>query len=209
MRRARRRVPGPRDPALARTRPGRRSGSIATCASRRTSRRTRPLSSASFPWTGEGGGVGGYLHLQPGECFVGGGMWHPAPAAAGGVAGEGGRRPDEIHGILDKPALSCRASARSTGDSLKRASIGLCRRRPRPRAAEAQGRHVRPAAIRSRGRLGRPARDDRHDARRGRSAARAARGVARPRGTRGLVARLTVAAETAPRRGGGSDKFAS
>jgi uncharacterized protein (TIGR02453 family) len=36
--------------------------------------------SASFPWAGEGGGVGGYFHFQPGEMFAGGGMWHPMPA---------------------------------------------------------------------------------------------------------------------------------
>ncbi|MGH2511978.1 MAG: DUF2461 domain-containing protein [Candidatus Limnocylindrales bacterium] len=36
--------------------------------------------SASFPWTGPGGGVGGYVHFQPGESFIGGGLWHPAPA---------------------------------------------------------------------------------------------------------------------------------
>ena len=36
--------------------------------------------SASFPWAGEGGGVGAYFHLQPGEMFAGGGMWHPEPA---------------------------------------------------------------------------------------------------------------------------------
>jgi uncharacterized protein (TIGR02453 family) len=36
--------------------------------------------SASFPWVGEGsGGVGAYLHFQPGEMFAGGGMWHPEP----------------------------------------------------------------------------------------------------------------------------------
>jgi len=35
--------------------------------------------SASFPWTGDGGGVGAYFHLQPGEVFAGGGMWHPLP----------------------------------------------------------------------------------------------------------------------------------
>jgi uncharacterized protein (TIGR02453 family) len=35
---------------------------------------------ASFPWTGEGGGVGGYLHLEPGASFTGGGMYHPSPA---------------------------------------------------------------------------------------------------------------------------------
>jgi uncharacterized protein (TIGR02453 family) len=36
--------------------------------------------SASFPWAGEGGGVGAYFHFQPGEMFAGGGMWHPDPA---------------------------------------------------------------------------------------------------------------------------------
>ena len=36
--------------------------------------------SASFPWAGEGGGVGAYFHFQPGEIFAGGGMWHPEPA---------------------------------------------------------------------------------------------------------------------------------
>jgi uncharacterized protein (TIGR02453 family) len=36
--------------------------------------------SASFPWAGKGGGVGGYFHFQPGEMYAGGGMWHPGPA---------------------------------------------------------------------------------------------------------------------------------
>lgn len=35
---------------------------------------------ASFPWTGAGGGVGGYLHIEPGASFTGGGMYHPSPA---------------------------------------------------------------------------------------------------------------------------------
>lgn len=42
---------------------------------------------AQFPWQGAtaGGrtsvGVGGYFHLEPGEIFVGGGMWHPDPVS--------------------------------------------------------------------------------------------------------------------------------
>src|SRR3990170_5939884 len=50
---------------------------------------------ASFPWIegraaasggpgAQGAGrheVGGYFHLAPGDIFVGGGMWHPGPAA--------------------------------------------------------------------------------------------------------------------------------
>lgn len=36
--------------------------------------------SARFPWVGPGGGVGGYFHLEPGNVYLGGGLWHPAPA---------------------------------------------------------------------------------------------------------------------------------
>jgi uncharacterized protein (TIGR02453 family) len=39
--------------------------------------------SASFPWAGEGGGVGAYFHFQPGEMFAGGGMWHRSAGGAG------------------------------------------------------------------------------------------------------------------------------
>jgi uncharacterized protein (TIGR02453 family) len=42
---------------------------------------------AQFPWVGAtdgdkgpSGGIGGYFHLEPGDIFVGGGMWHPEPA---------------------------------------------------------------------------------------------------------------------------------
>lgn len=42
---------------------------------------------ADFPWlrgadrpAGPRGAVGGYFHLEPGNIFVGGGMWHPEPA---------------------------------------------------------------------------------------------------------------------------------
>ena len=79
--------------------------------------------SASFPWTGPGGGVGGYLHLQPGESFIGGGLWRPSPARlaawrAAVVADRAG-----IHRIIDEPGF------RSTfgplgGDGLKRAPAG-------------------------------------------------------------------------------------
>jgi len=79
--------------------------------------------SASFPWTGPGGGVGGYLHLQPGACFIGGGMWHPAPArlAAWRAAVVADR--SAIHALLDDPGF------RSTfgvvdGEALKRSPAG-------------------------------------------------------------------------------------
>src|SRR3990172_6419090 len=47
---------------------------------------------ADFPWladpsdaTGPRGAVGGYFHLEPGNIFVGGGMWHPEPARPAGL----------------------------------------------------------------------------------------------------------------------------
>jgi uncharacterized protein (TIGR02453 family) len=76
--------------------------------------------SASFPWTGAGGGVGGYLQIQPGGCYLGGGMWHPAPArlAAWRAAVVSDRA--RVRGILEEPAFRSTFGA-IEGDSLKRA----------------------------------------------------------------------------------------
>jgi len=80
--------------------------------------------SASFPWSGPGGGVGGYVHLQPGECFIGGGMWHPAPARLAAwraaVTADGAR----IHAVIDEPVFQSTFGA-IDGDSLKRAPAGF------------------------------------------------------------------------------------
>jgi len=78
---------------------------------------------ASFPWTGPGGGVGGYFHLEPGACFTGGGMWHPEPARlAAWRAAVTGRR-EAVHAAVND------AGFRSTfgeldGEKLKRAPTG-------------------------------------------------------------------------------------
>jgi uncharacterized protein (TIGR02453 family) len=40
----------------------------------------KTAAAASFPWVGEGGGVGAYFHFEPGDVMAGGGMWHPQPA---------------------------------------------------------------------------------------------------------------------------------
>ncbi len=80
---------------------------------------------ASFPWTGPGGGVGGYLHLAPGESFTGGGMYHPSPArlAAWRRAVVGDR--DGVHAALEDRAF-VRAYGRVSAESaLKRAPAGF------------------------------------------------------------------------------------
>lgn len=79
--------------------------------------------SASFPWGGEGGGVGGYFHLQPGQVYVGGGMWHPSPARLAAwratVVGERSR----VHAVLDAPAFAATFGPLD-GDRLQRAPSG-------------------------------------------------------------------------------------
>ena len=83
----------------------------------------KTAASASFPWTGAGGGVGGYFHLEPGEVFVGGGMWHPAPArlAAWRAVVVGDRA--GVHAVLDDPAFASTFGAVS-GERLKRVPTG-------------------------------------------------------------------------------------
>jgi uncharacterized protein (TIGR02453 family) len=80
--------------------------------------------SASFPWTGRGGGVGGYLHLQPGACYIGGGMWRPAPArlAAWRAAVIADRA--RVRAALDEPLFRSTFGA-VEGELLKRAPAGF------------------------------------------------------------------------------------
>ena len=80
--------------------------------------------SASFPWAGEGGGVGAYFHMQPGEMFAGGGMWHPEPAQLAAwrqlVANDFNR----AKAVLESPRFVSTFGSVS-GDSLKRVPTGF------------------------------------------------------------------------------------
>jgi uncharacterized protein (TIGR02453 family) len=94
---------------------------------------------ASFPWVqGQAGsngsaedphGVGGYFHLQPGEIYVGGGMWHPEPARLAAwraaVAGD----PERVHAAFDDPAFTAEFGTVS-GDRLKRVPPGFASDHP-------------------------------------------------------------------------------
>ena len=79
--------------------------------------------SASFPWTGDGGGVGGYFHLEPGEVFVGGGMWHPSPARLAAWRKTVVEDRSGVHAVLDDPAFVA-TFGRLDGERLKRAPAG-------------------------------------------------------------------------------------
>jgi uncharacterized protein (TIGR02453 family) len=79
---------------------------------------------ASFPWAGEGGGVGAYFHFQPGEMLAGGGMWHPEPAqlVAWRRAVDGDLA--TVTAALESPDFAS-TFGRVSGESLKRVPTGF------------------------------------------------------------------------------------
>ena len=80
--------------------------------------------SASFPWTGAGGMVGGYFHLQPGAVFVGGGMWHPATERLAGWRRAVVEDRETVHAALDDPGFR-ETFGKVTGERLKRGPAGF------------------------------------------------------------------------------------
>jgi uncharacterized protein (TIGR02453 family) len=79
---------------------------------------------ASFPWIGEGGGVGGYFHLEPGSAFVGGGMWHPSPARLAAWRNAVVADRARVHGALEDPAFLSEFGT-VDGERLKRGPGGF------------------------------------------------------------------------------------
>lgn len=84
----------------------------------------KPYASASFPWAGDGGGPGGYFHFQPGEMYIGGGMWHPEPARLAAWRAKVAGDPVAVHAALDDAAF-VRTFGDVHGDSLKRVPPGF------------------------------------------------------------------------------------
>ncbi len=68
---------------------------------------------ASFPWAANDadptpdrtGGPGGYFHLEPGEIYVGGGMWHPDKERLAAWRQLVDLDPAAVHGAIDDPAF--------------------------------------------------------------------------------------------------------
>ena len=92
---------------------------------------------ASFPWT-EGGAapaggrsaegegrhaVGGYFHLEPGEIYVGGGMWHPDPPSLGAFRAAVINDRERVAQALEDPDFR-RTFGSVNGDQLKRVPAG-------------------------------------------------------------------------------------
>ena len=80
---------------------------------------------ASFPWTGEGGGVGGYLHIAPGESSVGGGMYHPSPARLAAWRNAVVRDRAGVHAAVGDAAFRAAFETVRAESSLKRAPAGF------------------------------------------------------------------------------------
>jgi uncharacterized protein (TIGR02453 family) len=85
--------------------------------------------SASFPWSGEGAGVGGYFSLHPEQMYVGGGCWHPDPrrlaAWRTAVSEDGGA----VHAAIEDPGFVA-TFGEVGGERLKRVPPGFAADHP-------------------------------------------------------------------------------
>ena len=92
---------------------------------------------ASFGWAGDGDDAagrahadnvhasGGYFHLQPGEIYVGGGVWHPEPSWLKGFRDRVVDDYDGFRSIVEAPAFrSTFGAVGDDGESLKRVPPG-------------------------------------------------------------------------------------
>ena len=114
----------------------------------------KTAASASFPWAGEGGGVGAYFHFQPGEMFAGGGMWHPEPAQLAGWRRAVDTDPGTVAAALESPEFAS-MFGRVSGDSLKRVPSGFAADHPGADLLKLKdvtfGRHLSDEDVLSRG----------------------------------------------------------
>jgi uncharacterized protein (TIGR02453 family) len=102
---------------------------------------------ASFSWAGDGidpsGGrshtesvhaSGGYFHLQPGEIYVGGGVWHPDKEWIGAFRERVANDYDGFREIVDAPAFrKAFGDVGDDGESLKRMPAGFAPDHPAER----------------------------------------------------------------------------
>src|SRR5215212_1546750 len=92
---------------------------------------------ASFGWAGDGHDAparshadnvhasGGYFHLQPGEIYVGGGVWHPDPSWLKGFRDRVANHTEEFRAIVEAPEfIEAFGSVSDDGESLKRVPPG-------------------------------------------------------------------------------------
>ena len=86
---------------------------------------------ASFPWQDEAGsaddnphGNGGYFHFQPGEMFVGGGMWMPPKERLDAFRRAIVADPNRVREALDDPGFVASFGRITPSETLKRVPPG-------------------------------------------------------------------------------------
>jgi uncharacterized protein (TIGR02453 family) len=92
----------------------------------------KTMVSASFPWAGDDAGhpenvhaSGGYFHFQPGEIYVGGGVWHPDPAWLKGFRDRIVADSGAFEAVVGAPDfVATFGSVSDDGESLKRVPAG-------------------------------------------------------------------------------------
>jgi uncharacterized protein (TIGR02453 family) len=87
---------------------------------------------ASFPWVGEDGSVnvdahscGGYFNFQPGNMYVGGGMWMPHRSRMDAFRRAIADTPDRVRAALEDPAFLAAFGPAHSHESLKRFPPGF------------------------------------------------------------------------------------
>jgi uncharacterized protein (TIGR02453 family) len=86
--------------------------------------------SATFPWVGGGDrSAGGYFHLQPGEIYIGGGMWRPEPSMLRAWRTLVATDPARVHAAIDDPAFVAMLGEVG-GDRFKRMPAGFAADHP-------------------------------------------------------------------------------
>jgi uncharacterized protein (TIGR02453 family) len=92
---------------------------------------------ANFPWTGRGEDLasrrsgdpeshanGGYFHFQPGEMYVGGGMWRPSTERLGALRRAIVDEPDRVRAAIEDRTFVAWFGGVSTHETLKRVPPG-------------------------------------------------------------------------------------
>ena len=99
----------------------------------------KTAAAASFRWVGDDGAEasagrshtehvhagGGYFHLQPGEIYVGGGVWHPDPAWLRAFRARVADEYEPLRAIIEAPAfVDAFGAVGDDGESLRRVPPG-------------------------------------------------------------------------------------
>ena len=83
--------------------------------------------SASFPWVGstkQAHGDGAYFHFQPGEMFMGGGMWHAEKPRLDAFRAAVLKNPKKVSAAFEDPGFKEVFGEVKTEDALKRVPPG-------------------------------------------------------------------------------------